>query len=64
MAYIAGMLRIARDRTNTREDIDHYVAALRQEHAAALLAHPEKLTPEQIREQLALQRKERSNHGQ
>lgn len=63
MAYIAAMLRAARDRVNSREEADHYIAVLRQENASALLAHPDKLTPEQIREQLALQRKERLNNG-
>ena len=63
MAYIAGMLRSARERVNSRREAEHYIAVLRQENAAALLAHPDQLTPEQIREQLALQRKERSNNG-
>ncbi|MBR7092482.1 MAG: DNA primase [Clostridia bacterium] len=59
MAYITSMLQAARDRVNSLEEADRYIAVLRQEQAASLLARPEELTPEQIREQLALLRKER-----
>ncbi len=54
MAYIAKMVREARERVSslTVEEVKRYAEIIRYEHRLSVLTSPSELTPEQIQEQL------------
>lgn len=53
MGYITRMLQQAKERTVTREELDGYIAVIREEHALRGMASPASASDEELRQMMA-----------